>query len=303
MMTKKRNPHDVCAERWCSWLAFGHESNKVLHAYTLANIEPDGRKLKVLLKAMRAEGFVEAVDPENPARVVITSKAYDALVPVQPDLVSHVPSNLTTTEHSRPSDYDFDKARPGVEWHAASYDDRGGLTAAEKRWVLEHPSDYQLGLWNRVTGEWLDWPHDRKNLPSDWTVLVRDRAYQDRISELRFAARLADLTPRNIAWGLVTAGFAEESDADVFKANDGGGPGFSPFNGVFGKDPARWGEEVAKRAAYLESRIERDRRHAAALRVTLGRVEAAGGWEKFAADYRERLVEAIKQQDAIKEAT
>ncbi len=241
--------------------------------WVASDVDSDGRSRARTLRAVLAEGWLqEDADAERAGSpfYVVRDEVVNEVVASKPDLVA-------LKKLDSMADYMLREVR------GALVDE---LSTEALRYVAEHMSDYRF---------FDAWGKDRTaELDSYWRELyVRDDAFDAALAALLDKARLVTLTKANLAWGLVSAGAAREEDKDVFKAGPFGGPTFSD-------DPDKWGQDAERVAASLREDIARAQSKLDAVVKADAFVRGQGGWDKFVAEYRVRLAEALKEEEAKK---
>ncbi len=245
-----------------------------------SEIESDGRSQKRAVREAIEAGWIAEHDPEKES-IVATDKAANEIVAVKPDLVEL--AGIATQ-----SNYNL------RELYGVSI---GNVELPVLRWIVEHRDEYTFTTSREPVVD-LSAYHPVRYGES---LFVRDDAFLRARDERIFRLRVEEAVSSNFSWGLARAGHVEPVDEDVFLISDGG-LHFGGGGHYFGKDPSKWEAQAREIVASLRERIASDTRKVNVILRTNAAIAAAGGWDKFVAEYRARIEAALLKQDEKKAA-
>ena len=249
-------------------------------AISIEYIVPDKRKRAKATRELLAKKFIEP-DGEN---YRLTSTPYDVIEPHEPPLVT-----LALPPREQPYTEDDLQRRPGLPWN--------DLPPGAKKWVLEHPDDYRLFVFD---AGWPYKPVDEYYAPGEvpdtsYGLYVKNDAYDEELARRRYALRFEAARGRNLAWGLQEQGLIEAVDADVFKTGQSGVP--FGHGCTFHHDPAKWEEDMRHAIVSNRERIAKLTRETNILCAVQNALATRGGFEKFLETYDAALHAALTKED------
>lgn len=253
-------------------------------AVSIEYIVHDKRKHAKATRELLAKKFIEP-DGEN---YRLTTTPYDVIEPHEPPLITLA---LPPREHPY-TEHDLQR-RPGLPW--------SDLPPGAKKWVLEHPDDYRLFVFDA------GWPHkpvDEYFSPGEvpdatYGIYITNDAYDEELAKRRYALRFEAARGRNLAWGLQEQDIIEAVDADVFETGQSGVP--FGHGCTFHHDPAKWEEEMRKAIVNNRERIAKLTRETNILCAVQDSLSARSGWKGFLKRYDAALHAALKKEDEEEE--
>lgn len=284
-----------------------------------ALIEKDGRKLKAALRELVDAGYIEEADKPGDYRS-ITPKARGEIVGVEPDLVA------IWKEKHIDKDGRWDDRKNWPFLRVGLYGGLIDLTVEQLEYVLRHHETYNwyvVNSWamqhsnrlgtNDLRGvhtlpEARDYNNRVRNLPtgerlSESEIVVADTALEGFYANFVFDRRVNESFAKNLPWGLVTLGVVTEEEGELIRSGGfGGGPLLLGSRQLgAGDEPANWGTVLDGQIDRLVTELAGIPVRLAVLRKIDKGVAALGGWDKFRADMRAKLVEALRKQEAAAE--
>jgi hypothetical protein len=259
-------------------------------------IEVDKRKRGKVVKDLMVAGMIADRGDDT---YTTTDVAYNSLGGAKPDLVDlyHV---------NRLNDYDVQnlanhRSPPGVYFC--------DLSLEERKWVADHIQDYTLALSSSydTPRKWVPFALGTAQSISD-SLYVTDAALDAALADKVRNWRIAQSYERNLAWALEHLLGLPEDDAKhfVIQSED-----HHPLWGAdnvtrLGPEASKWATEMREAMAETMTRlaeVAKQLNRLAAVEQAVGKI---GGWEKFAADYRAKVEQAIdkaedkdKSKDAV----
>lgn len=123
----------LLAERWLNHLVY-EKCGLIVAPWTKQDLEPDGSKRQSTISGMRRAGYLRLVGPKTSDHE-ITSKAFDEIEAVEPDLVSYLVNCVSPAMpiHNGDAERALDRM-----WGVAFSD----LPLPERKYIVEHADAY-----------------------------------------------------------------------------------------------------------------------------------------------------------------
>lgn len=271
---------------------------------SLSELHDDGRTAKKYARILCEQGLISERDRE----FAITEKVLDLVTPEEPDLIAMLQSN----------EYLMGQVASGSDHYVESYGQslnlRGwgedGFTSAQLAYILQNHDEFRFGHFANQTHESHAWgtSWDGKVAGHSWSnssLLVTNDSCDNFVYELQFSSRVEGLYYQNVSWGLQSLCGVSEDDASFISS--GRSSSRNPFGGVGGSGPffseekADWSVEMREAVASSENALAYHTRKLEALSRVGIAVAKYGGWGKFQTDYKARIEEHLREQDAESE--
>lgn len=250
--------------------------------------EADGRKVGKIAKVLAAEGYIEG-EPDEYGGYALTAKSYNEVTANKPDLIPYAFASVDQYKGSstyRVHHNDIEKCI-GALWDA--------LPIGEKKWIVEHPTDYIAVSWNAGWG-----PVDAKRhqigvsesfktrtFGMNEHIYITDEAVEAERARRLYQNRYDYIRKNNLGWGLQKQRIVTDDESlKVFSQRDDGGVSlFADAAFMFGTNPEDWAQDIIRVKQALHNRIAADRKRLDVLEATDQRIAQKGGWTKFLEQY------------------
>lgn len=278
--------------------------------------EHDKRKLKGVLRKLMEAGYIVQL-PETADRGV----RYNATEKLWDDMLSQ-PVDLVKVWETK-----------GTEHYPCVFDmfqvDR--FSGPEIKYLMEHADEFQ---WYVVDSTPFDYPNSSrfrseagfseekrgwwegpmtmaealarrnevkgKGRSGITTFAVSSETLKEHIRNKTRAKKFTECFNTNIAWGLNAVGVLTDEQTDIVSKLSGDEGLFS--RAVFHKDPTKWQEELREGLKHKLEKLGQLQQEITALHQINQGIQDQGGWDKFLADYKAKLAEALDKQEGEKVA-
>jgi hypothetical protein len=300
------------------------------------HLESDGRKQKKLMKALIANGYVEAFkrcvsDKDEFYRV--TAKVYELIKSEPLDLIQYWAERRHRIFESRRNDSFVslkDMKNENVKWLIENRDNFQWMVVSAVPFRFDHYKKFADTPGDPVSKDkspwWIannleDCLSIRKRAANDYPttegylVCVTSDELKTHVETRAFEEKIDILYKQNLPWGLVSLNLVTEDE--MFYPLKPGEDEKSPRQARIASDlsqgfglvgrlahvepvPEKWETNLASSIERIEAQLEQGNIQLAFLKK-LNEAVTSYGWEKFLTDYRNLLIESVRNDEKKKQ--
>ena len=257
----------------------------------VGNLHEDGRVAPRLARELVQEGYLKARHDNKISRydeLDITSKGYDEIQPVEPDLVKIWENSWGGHRIS------------SMKWNAFGVSvEMLTERLPELKYVMENPEQYNLtytdSRYSEVNGNWTPGVKIEYDYVSYYwgKAFISTPELQAAIADAILSEEIEGQYGDNFAWGLEAMGVFDEKEAAGVRQD---------FGDPFGRGldtPEKYQEDIDRRISCAKERIARYSQSLYDLGRLKQGIKMYGGWDKFTEDYREALKKSVLEERAL----
>jgi len=263
----------------------------------LDDLHNDGRIAKKYARILCEAGYLAPV--KNSTKTFWIQRAVTGEFNVdKPDLIGMLKANEYELNNVRRSSGGMATYGQGI---STGYMSDDGFTSDQIAYILFNHEEFEFGFFGY--GDYTEhaWGTEPKNDRYGRTIVVSSGEYNDFVYELCLGERIKSIYNQNIAWGLKELCGVSEDDASLMSSGDSSGVYIPSRTFNEEKTERDWAEIHRNGMTNSENALAFHTRKLEALHRIQIAVAKYGGWEKFSADYRQRIEDHVRKADAEEE--